>query len=211
MAKHPEPGRVKTRLAGVLGDDVACRLYHAFLRDLAGRLSRLSYPVTWAYTPAGSPFPDLLPGARCRPQQGADLGERMAAAVADEFRAGAAAVLVIGVDAPHLPAPYLAEAAAALASGSDVVLGPAADGGYYLIGLAAPAPGLFQSIPWSTAGVLAATVAAVGRLGLRLHQLPPTFDVDEPADLDRLREVLAHDGALLPETARLLGNLAVSA
>jgi hypothetical protein len=211
MAKYPEPGRVKTRLAAVLGAEVACRLYLAFLRDLAGRLTPLPYPTTWAYSPPESPFTALLPQARCRPQQGGDLGERMAAAVAEEFGAGAGAVLVIGVDAPHLPAAYLAEAAAALARGTDVVLGPAADGGYYLIGLRAPAPDLFRSIPWSTGGVFGSTVAAARRLHLRLHQLPPTFDVDEPADLERLRALLARDGALLPETARLLADMGAPA
>jgi rSAM/selenodomain-associated transferase 1 len=211
MAKYPEPGRVKTRLGALIGAEPACRLYRAFLHDLAARLAGLSYPVTWAYAPPESPFPSLLPSAHCRPQQGGDLGERMAAAIAEEFRDGAGAVVVIGVDAPHLPSAFLAEAAEALASGADVVLGPAADGGYYLVGVVAPVPGLFRSIPWSTAGVFAATVVAAERLRLRLHRLPPTFDVDEPADLDRLREVLARDGAFLPETARVLADIALPA
>jgi hypothetical protein len=116
-------------------------------------------------------------------------------------------VLAIGVDAPHLPAAFLAEAVAALAADAEVVLGPADDGGYYLIGLAAPVPELFQAIPWGTPGVLAATLAAVRRRGLHLRLLPPCFDVDAPADLERLRAVLARGEVCLPETARVLGRL----
>src|SRR5213079_2177592 len=112
----------------------------AFVLDLAERLAALPYAVTWAYTPPDAPFAELLPGARCRPQRGRDLGERLAAALAEELAAG--------------PGPVLATGADALTHGADVVLGPAADGGYYLIGLRGPAPGLFAGIAWGTAGVL---------------------------------------------------------
>jgi len=81
MAKHPAPGEVKTRLAPALGPERACALYAAFVQDLAARLQALPYEVTWAYWPPESPFPALLPGARCRPQRGADLGERMTGAI----------------------------------------------------------------------------------------------------------------------------------
>jgi rSAM/selenodomain-associated transferase 1 len=207
MAKYPEPGGVKTRLARVIGPEVACRLYRAFLRDLAARLAALPCAVSWAYWPPASPFPAMLPGARCRPQRGENLGERMATALAEEFLAATGPVLMIGVDAPHLPAAVLGEAAAALTGGADVVLGPALDGGYYLIGLRAPRPALFQGIPWSTPGVMQATLAAVHRLGLRPHLLPPSFDVDEPADLECLRDVLARGEVSLPETAGVLADI----
>jgi hypothetical protein len=207
MAKYPAPGRVKTRLAAALGAEGACRLYRAFLSDLAGRLARLPGRVTWAYWPPESEFRRLLPQARCRPQRGADLGERMAGALADEFGAGVRAVLAIGVDAPHLPAGVLAEAAEALAAGADVVLGPAADGGYYLVGLVAPVPELFRAVPWGTRGVLATTLGVAHRLGLRPHLLPVSFDVDEPADLDRLRDLIARGEISLPETAAVLAGI----
>src|SRR5205823_13822495 len=99
-AKHPVPGRVKTRLAAALGADAACALYRAFVLDLAERLAALPYAVTWAYTPPDAPFAELLPGARCRPQRGRDLGERLAAALADELAEGPGPVLAIGGDAP---------------------------------------------------------------------------------------------------------------
>ena len=207
MAKYPAPGRVKTRLAAALGADAACALYRAFVLDLWDRLRRLPYPVTWAYWPPDAPFAGLLPGARCRPQTGGDLGERMMAAIASELRDDGGPVLVIGADVPHVPAASLAEGAAALASGADVVLGPAADGGYYLIGLETAVPALFEGIAWGTPEVLDATLARAARLGLATHRLPPDFDVDEPADLDRLRALIACGRAELPRTARLLGDV----
>ena len=207
MAKHPVPGRVKTRLAAALGADAACALYHAFVLDLGERLGALPYAVTWAYTPPDAPFAALLPGARCRPQRGRDLGERLAAAIGDELAAGPGPVLAIGADAPHVPAAALAEAAAALAGRADVVLGPAADGGYYLIGVARPAPGLFAGIAWGSAGVLAATLALAEAAALAVHLLPPGFDVDEVADLERLRALLVRGEVRLPRTAHLLALL----
>ncbi|PYM61267.1 MAG: DUF2064 domain-containing protein, partial [Candidatus Rokuibacteriota bacterium] len=146
--------------------------------------------------------------ARCRPQRGRDLGERLAAAIGGELAAGPGPVLAIGADAPHVPAAALAEAAAALTRGADVVLGPAADGGYYLIGLRDPTPGLFTGIAWSTAGVLQATLARAAAAGLAVHLLPPSFDVDQVADLARLRALLARDDVSLPRTAGMLAGLA---
>lgn len=202
MARHPEPGRVKTRLATVLGDDRACALHRAFVLDLADRLASLPYDVTWAYTPAAAPFPALLPHARCVPQVGDDLGARMAHAVAAAFAEGSTPVLVIGADVPHLPAAYLEEAAQAVPT--RVVLGPADDGGYYLIGLARPVPELFVGVPWGSDAVLETTRARARRLGLAMHLLPTTFDVDEPADLEHLRGLVEHGVVTLPRTAALL-------
>jgi len=207
MAKHPSPGAVKTRLVPALGADGACALYLAFVLDLAARLRALPYAVTWAFWPADAPFCDLLPGARCVPQRGADLGERMAGAIAHAFSEGPAPVLVIGADAPHLPAEWIAEAATALGENADVALGPVTDGGYYLIGLRRPAGDLFTGIPWSTPDVLAATRARAAALGLRQHLLPASFDVDGPEDLALLAAVLARGEVRLPHTARLLANI----
>jgi rSAM/selenodomain-associated transferase 1 len=198
MARHPAPGRVKTRLAATLGAERTCALYRAFVLDLAGRLDALPYDVTWAYWPSTAPFATLLPGAHCRPQRGGDLGERMANAVAE---CGGPAV-VIGADAPHVPAARLEEAVEALAGAADLVLGPADDGGYYLIGLRAPTPALFAGVAWGTPRVLAETLARAG--GLRTRLLEPCFDVDTPADLARLSGLLARGDVALPRTAALL-------
>ena len=204
MARHPEPGRVKTRLAAVLGDERACALHRAFVLDLADRLARLPYEVTWAYTPAAAPFPALLPNARCVAQVGNDLGARMAHAVAAAFADEPTPVLVIGADVPHVPAACLEEAAEVV--GTRIVLGPAADGGYYLIGLARPIPALFVDVPWGSDAVLATTRARARGLALTTHLLPPTFDVDEPADLERLRGLLEQGAVVLPRTAALLSR-----
>jgi glycosyltransferase A (GT-A) superfamily protein (DUF2064 family) len=102
-----------------------------------------------------------------------------------------------------VPAARLAEAAAALGTGvADLVLGPAEDGGYYLIGLRAPAPRLFSGVAWGTSRVLAETLARAGTLRSRL--LPACFDVDEPDDLARLASVLARGDVHHPRTAALL-------
>ena len=207
MARHPVAGRVRTRLAAVLGADAACALYRAFVLDLAERLGAMPYAVTWAYTPPDAPFPELLPGAGCRPQRGRDLGERLTGAIGEEFAAGPGPVIAIGADAPHIPAAALAEAAATLAHGADVVLGPAADGGYYLIGLGRPAPDLFAGIAWGTAGVLEATLARARAAGLAPHLLPPSFDIDQPADLARLRALLARGEVSLPRTTGVMAGL----
>jgi rSAM/selenodomain-associated transferase 1 len=207
MAKYPAPGRVKTRLARVLGEQRACDLFQAFILDLADRLRTLPYEVTWAYWPPSAPFETLLPGARCRAQHGSDLGARMADAVGAAFRAAPRPVLVVGADAPHVPAARLAEASRALRADADLVLGPAADGGYYLIGLARPAPSVFDDIPWGTADVLAATRARANAVRLRTQLLAPEFDVDEPADLERLRATLVRGEVRLPRTAAVLSEV----
>src|SRR5581483_1748437 len=204
MAKHPEPGRVKTRLAAAVGADRACALYRAFILDLAERLDTLSYPVSWAYWPPTAPFGSLLSGARVVPQRGRDLGERMAAAIADELAAGGAPVLIVGADVPHVPATAFHDAAQALAQDANIVLGPASDGGYYLIGLRAPAHDLFVDIAWGTAGVFQATHDRATALGLRTHVLPTTFDVDDADGLDALRALIVRGDVTLPRTARLL-------
>ena len=204
MAKHPAPGRVKTRLAAALGDAFACALARAFIVDLAARLAQLPYRTTWAYWPPTASFATLLPGARCRPQRGADLGARMATAVAQELAEGAGGVVVLGADSPHVPTANVDEAARALVAGTELVLGPAIDGGYYLIGVRRAQPELFTGIAWGTAEVLVATLAHARALGLATHLLEPGFDVDDPADLTRLRLLLARGDVHLPATADVL-------
>lgn len=195
---------MKTRLATVLGDDRACALHRAFVLDLADRLASLPFDVIWAYTPAAAPFPALLPNARCVAQVGDDLGARMAHAVAAAFAEDATPVLVIGADVPHVPAAYLEEAAEMVAT--RVVVGPAEDGGYYLIGLARPIPELFAHVPWGSDAVLETTRERALGLGLAMHLLPSTFDIDEPVDLERLRGLLEQGVVVLPRTAALLAT-----
>jgi hypothetical protein len=196
---------VKTRLIGDLTAAQAAELHAAFFADLLERLRRgpFALRVAWALE-AGEALPEGAPGIASVRQEGADLGARLHAALADAARAHPA-VAAVGSDHPDLPVERVTEAFAALAT-SDVALGPAADGGYYLVALRAGAvrPELFAGIPWSTDRVLAATLERCRALGVRARQLAPAADVDTPADLRLLAGRLAAGGARCPRTAALL-------
>ena len=182
FAKAPVPGRVKTRLRPALSGGQAARLAAAFVRDTLGKAARLGQPVTVYYSGDRALLEPLaLPGVRWAEQGGRDLGARMARVPAP--------CLILGADSPHLPAALLRAALAAVPL-HDVVLGPAEDGGYFLIGLRAPQPALFDGIAWSTETVLAQTLARADALGLTVHQTPPWYDLDTPADLRRLAQGL---------------------
>ncbi|HUI28214.1 MAG TPA: TIGR04282 family arsenosugar biosynthesis glycosyltransferase [Candidatus Kryptonia bacterium] len=203
MARYPAVGRVKTRLARSIGVERALALYRAFLRDLDVRFTRAPRPLVWAFHPPELDFAAVVtPGTRCVPQIGRDLGERMHNCfrlLCGEFER----VLMIGVDAPHLRDEWLDEAERALAN-VDVVLGPSNDGGYYLIAMRQPHD-VFSGVAMSTPEVLIDTQRAAARHGLRVHLLPPTFDVDTVDDLERLQRLLTTDvAAQLPATATLL-------
>jgi hypothetical protein len=212
LAKYPTPGRVKTRLAAAIGTASACRLYAAFIRDLRARLREWDGPVWWAFTPARAPFPRLVGSRRCFPQRGADLGVRIHHAIAEVARRTSGPVLALGADAPHVSLRALERAARGLARGTDVALGPAADGGYYLIGLARPTPALFADVPWSTAEVAEATRRRCRELGLSLLEVDRGFDVDGVDDLRALAAVvrrrpgeLVHTGAAIRAITREAG------
>lgn len=207
LAKHPIPGAVKTRLAAAIGAEPACRLYRAFILDLAGRLADSALPVTWAFWPPDAPFAALVAPAPCLPQVAGDLGARLDAAMRACFAQRRVPVIALGADAPQLEIERLHEAAAALAGGADVVLGPALDGGYYLIALGAPDAHVFSGIPWGTGGVLEATLARARERGLRVRLLPPTFDVDEVAGLTALRALVDAGAVDLPHTVTALREI----
>lgn len=205
MARYPNVGMVKTRLGRSIGAERACLVYQAFLRDLEDRFARRSRALIWAFHPPESNFPSLVaPGTRCVPQAGQDLGERMHGCFRLLQAEGFDKVILIGADVPHVQEQWLDEAEAAL-DGSDVVLGPTDDGGYYLIAMREPHD-VFTGVEMSTPRVLAETLAKAAAARLRVHLVPPTFDVDDAGDLARLRELLATGGCepRLPHTARLL-------
>lgn len=128
-------------------------------------------------------------------QRGGDLGARMANAVARRFDEGSTAVLVIGADAPELTRELLDDAFVALAR-ADVVIGPASDGGYYLIGMGKLTPVLFRGIPWSTPETLARTLSAARAAGLRVHVLDILSDIDTADDW---RAWLRRSGRAVPD------------
>lgn len=206
FAKPPLPGRVKTRLAQSLGDEGAARLYACFLRDAAETARALremrpdvSLVCEWALERGESleelPLTDWLPGAFLhRAQTGADLGGRMAAALGRCLAFGRRAAL-IGTDFPDLPHEVLHDAFENLESRDKprVTLGPAADGGYYLIGMNRFSPEIFTGIPWSTSGVLSRTLERADALGAGTSLLPEWRDVDDADDLEALKGRLSRD------------------
>lgn len=235
FTKPAVPGRVKTRLTGdgpgSLDADRAARLHAAFLGDLAERLlpattgGEMRLRLAWAAADAGAPLPDLgqvvapvgelrvPPGAAVDAvrQRGDDLGERLYTALADAAVDHPGGVAAVGSDHPDLPLSRVRRAFEMLGEGADVVLGPADDGGYYLIALtpAAVREEIFRGVAWSTATVRTDTEERCREAGLDVRYLPPGHDVDEPADLDRLaaRLVVAGEdgnGADCPRTRGLL-------
>ncbi len=188
FARAPIPGQAKTRLIPALGADGAARLQARLIEATLAKARRLpECRVTlWvAGDPAALPATARAAAVHVQPQRGADLGERMAHAVQIAL-ARAASVLVIGTDCPALTAAHLSDALATLAT-HDIVLTPADDGGYVLIGLRAPQPQVFAGIAWGGPTVLQATLQRIETSGLRAAVTPALPDLDTPADYARAR------------------------
>lgn len=202
FARAPVAGLVKTRLCkpqdgqpAVLTPEQAAAVYAAFIADVCRCGARSGIARRRLYVAGDVAHPHLQAVARehgfalCA-QTGAELGERMGAAITAELLAGARSVVLIGTDSPTLPVGYLQRAAAFLDESAEVVLGPAADGGYYLIGARQPIPTVFAAgLVWGTAQVLPATLRRLRRLadaGIRVALLPFFYDVDTPYDLQLL-------------------------
>ena len=187
FARPPRPGQVKTRLIPDLGADKAARVYRHCLEhtlDVAHR-SGLDYQVFLSEDSGDELFGDE-PVAR---QQGRDLGARMHHALRALLADSASGALIIGSDCLDLRPAHLRRAAQALAT-SDVVVIPALDGGYVLIGCREAEPALFAGIDWSTGRVLRQTLANVERLGLRPAQLDAVRDIDTLEDLEHYPQLL---------------------
>ena len=210
FVRYPVPGRVKTRLGRTLGDDRAARVYDAFVRDLVGRFAGSPFQVRWAVAPPNPGFAErfCVAAEHCCEQEGADLGARMLHAFRTELAGQEGRCVLIGSDAPHLSVEHVHDALARLGE-ADVVLGPAMDGGYYLIAMGEPHD-VFSGITWSVDSVREATRARARDLGLRVAELAPDFDVDDVADLERLRELLRAGRVRCPATERLLAEVAPS-
>ena len=228
MAKAPRPGHVKTRLHGLLTASEAAQMGAAFLSDVtanvqaAGCIAPIHGYV--AYAPAGEEarFDGLLaPGTRLVLADGAGgaapgvegFGRSLLHATRTLLEAGYGAACVLSADSPTLPTAWLARAAErVLAPGRRAVLGPADDGGYWLLGLQAPESGMFARIPWSTEAVAAATAERAGEIRLPLERLGTWFDIDDHDGLQRLvRDIAGPAGAVepfaAPSTARCVAAL----
>ena len=187
FCKAPEAGHVKTRLIPAVGERGALAVYE----QLAGRVieralgSRLAPVQTWIAGSTEHPFFAGRQPACCYAQHGPDLGARMFAALrAALAQPGVDRAVLVGSDVPGIDAGYLDRALKSLED-HDAVVGPTEDGGYVLIGLRKAEARLFDSIPWSTPGVLDATRARWAECGLHWEELDALWDVDEPADLRR--------------------------
>jgi rSAM/selenodomain-associated transferase 1 len=212
MTRTPGPGPVKTRLARSLGASTTAALYAAFIGDLDERLGTLGLPALWFHWPPGPAIGlELTNAAGIFPQRGADLGARMEAAFAQTFALGYGPVVMLGADVPHVPLDWITQAIGRLASGTEVVVGPATDGGYYLVGLGRPTSAPFREVAWGTSTVYTTTLERIAAAGLRMHALPAWFDIDEREDLDRLRTCLIENRVLeLPRTTAALAALAAA-
>ncbi|MBI2925144.1 MAG: TIGR04282 family arsenosugar biosynthesis glycosyltransferase [Verrucomicrobia bacterium] len=183
FVKAPRPGAVKTRLAETLGAVAACEAYCRLVESLLSRLASLR-EVELRFTPddAGAEIKRWLgPGWTARPQGTGDLGTRLEAAFVEAFARGAERVVIIGSDCPRVTVEDVQAAWRALEE-HDVVLGPATDGGYWLIGLRSRQRELFDGIAWSTSRVLAQTLARAQAAGLRVQRLRELSDVDTAED-----------------------------
>lgn len=226
MAKVPRVGRVKTRLSPPLSAAQAAELNIAFLKDTLACLQQVAetqqaMPLI-SYTPVGEEdgFVGIVPDdVHLLAQRGDGFGERLRTTAEDLLSAGFRAVCLIDSDSPSVPATAYAQAVRHLLSGEDcAVLGPSDDGGYYLLGINAPHPRLFEEITWSTELVAEQTRQRALEISLPLYSLPDWYDVDDRRTLVRLREELfssttasagrAHNGYAARQTLQtLLGML----
>jgi len=210
MAKAPKAGQVKTRLVPPLSQEEAAELYRCLLLDKLGQVGGLhGIDPYLAYTPteARALMASLAPqDFTLIPQAGSDLGDRLHRLSAILLERGHPGVIIIDSDTPTLPSTYLLDALDRLQNrGTDLVLGPAEDGGYYLIALKRPCLALFDDIPWSSPAVLSETLLRASQERLEVATLPSWFDVDTPNDLVRLRNDLATNGSgLAPHTRAFL-------
>jgi len=183
FGREPIPGEVKSRLAAGIGADAAARVYGVILeRTLeVGRDSGARVVLSLAELPSGSWCLDQ--DVVVEVQRGDDLGERMADAFTRRFAEGERRVVIVGSDCPWLRATHIAKASAKL-GGADVLLGPATDGGYWLVAQRPPGLAIFSDIPWSSPETLGDTRKRIRALGGTWLELEELVDIDTVDDLE---------------------------
>lgn len=188
FARTPELGRVKTRLAADVGDAAALDLYHRLLAHTCDTVARSGFPAR-VHLAGPMPERDLWSDAGFRrvPQTEGDLGARMSAAFAQAFEDRVRSVVIIGTDCPGLRADHLHQAMTALET-YEAVVGPAEDGGYWLLGLTSPVRAIFQNKTWSSDSVLHETLSDFKSLGMSVFRLETLRDVDTVSDVVALAE-----------------------
>jgi rSAM/selenodomain-associated transferase 1 len=214
FTRRPAAGRVKTRLEPRLGADRAAELALAMLDDTVGKcVAEQAFVTVLCVTPAEETdwFRARYPSVpRIVPQRGDGLGARLAHHARAELSDGDKSLVIVGSDAPHAPVSAIHAAHVELARGTDLVLGLDDGGGYWLIGLREPHTDLFTRVPMSTRDMGAETVTLARSMGLSVAFVDQSFDIDEPADLDRLIAEVRRasiDPERIPNTAKWLESL----
>jgi len=191
--KYPEPGKVKTRLAKDIGKEKAAHIYRRIVELIMANTipAHGAYDRIVFYDPAErhEDFTSWLPGERFLLQQGNDVGQRMDSAIRSLLGMGAEKAVLTGADIPALSQGII-DAAFQELDRSDIVIGPARDGGYYLIGMKSPYPDLFQDVRWSTGKVLEDTLMKLQKLRLRFTLVERLSDLDTREDLQHVPDVL---------------------
>lgn len=185
FARRPVAGQVKTRLSPSLPPEMALALYRAMLADTLAEVGALDAFERVLYWTGDGPTPAAPAGFVVREQKGADLGERLERAFDELLADSGDRAAVVGSDCPGLTAGLVRSAFAALAT-NPLVLGPASDGGYWLVALRKRTPAIFRGIPWGTGGVMSQTMDRASRSGLAVNRLDMLDDLDTPDDLARL-------------------------
>lgn len=193
FVKYPNLGNVKTRLAKVIGEDVATSLYRHFVQDMLKGFEKIDSQLRICYAPCGTEDPakdfrDWLGSQYTyRMQEGENIGQRMKHAMQSAFDEGFQRVIIVGSDIPDFPPELITKAFLDLDM-QDAALGPSYDGGYYLIGFRKDTflPEVFDNIPWSTRDVYRATLEKIQNADLDLVRLPDWNDVDTIWDLNLL-------------------------
>jgi hypothetical protein len=220
-ARVPRAGAVKTRMRPRLGPEECLELHRALLHDSLALLRRaadrcgarpiLAFSEPWEPGDQRDEVDLALAAAGLarQPQCAGDLGERLRDTFERLGSLGLEPCAVIGSDSPTLPAEHVRRGFELLERGDDLVLGPAEDGGFYLVGAGRALPPVFAGVSWGTSLVLEQTLRAAARCGCRASLLPPWHDVDRPEDLERLRSDL-EPGSESPagRTALFLDRLA---
>jgi len=212
FAKVPRPGDVKTRLTPVLTPAEAAELYRAFLYDALALYAQLAVDVRLYLAP---PVPEGAVDERpasvsVHSQDGEGLGARMSTAFRETFEAGFTRISVVGTDHPTLPAAYVRQSFRALTTDRSICIGPSEDGGFYLLGMSAYYPQLFEGMTYSHGDVFTDTLARVGTTDARLTVLPQWYDVDTPKALARMIADLEGSDVEAPRTRRVVDRLALA-
>ncbi|HYH97402.1 TIGR04282 family arsenosugar biosynthesis glycosyltransferase [Hyalangium sp.] len=205
FAKPPRAGEAKTRLAPAVGAEGAADLARAFITDTWSRVTRLPWARPILASTESWPEGLLPAGVEVWQQGEGDLGARMEHILLRALEVCPAA-MALGADIPGLPLAHL-EAARATLEDADAVFGPSDDGGFYLLALRRLPVGAFANLPWSQPETRARTEARLKSLGLTVAHVAPFFDVDVPADLERLEVELNAGRIQAPATAAVLATL----